>query len=198
MSGRTSTRADRRCDHSFPVFLSLGSNVEPQRNLPRAVALLALRFRLRAVSRVWETEPVGAPGTPPFLNAAVLIATGLAPGALKHEVLRPLEARLGRVRAGDPYAPRTLDVDIALYDELILEAPPLELTIPDPEILTRAHVALPLADLSPRTRHPVTGEPLARIAERFAGAPGVRICSAVSLAEAARAGTRSGRPRVSG
>lgn len=181
MSGPTSRRAEPAGERTFPVFLTLGSNIEPRVNLPRAVALLAERLRLRAVSRVYETEPVGAPGAPPFLNAAVLIETNLAPRALKQDVLRPLEARLGRVRTGDPNAPRTVDVDVALYDELILEDPVNRITLPDPEILTRAHVALPLADLAPDWRHPVTGETLAAIAARFAGSPGVRICSEVSL-----------------
>lgn len=182
MSGRTSRRAEGAGERTFPVFLTLGSNIEPRANLPRAVALLGRQFPVRAVSRVYETEPVGAPGAPPFLNAAVLIDTHLAPRALKHDVLRPLEARLGRVRTGDPNAPRTVDVDLALYDELILEDPVNQITLPDPEILTRAHVALPLADLDPRRRHPVTGESLAAIAARFAGSPGVRVCPEVSLA----------------
>lgn len=194
MSGPTSRRRERP-ERVFPVLLSLGSNVEPRENLPRAVALLARRFPVRAVSRVWETEPVGAPGTPPFLNAAVLIETALAPRALKHEVLRPLEARLGRVRGGDPNAPRTVDIDIALYDELVLEAPGDRLALPDPAILTRAHVALPLAEVAPGLRHPLTGETLAAIARRFAGAPGVRVCPEVTLDGPARAGEEPGRPR---
>lgn len=159
---------------AYPVWLCLGSNIEPLRHLRLAVAMLAERFPLAGVSRVWESEAVGAPGSPPFLNAAAEIATELPPRTLKHDVLRPLEARLGRVRGDDPNAPRTIDVDIVLYDELILDDPAAGLTLPDPEVLTRAHVALPLADLAPDLRHPATGETLAAIAARFAGHPGVR------------------------
>lgn len=179
MSGPTS----RRPESSFQVFLALGSNVEPEENLPRAVERLARRLRVKAVSRVYETAPVGgAAGAPAFWNAAVLVETGLAPRALKHDVLRPLEASLGRVRGGDRNAPRPIDLDIALFDQLILDDPVHHLTIPDPEVLTRAHVALPLADLSPETRHPVTGETLGEIAARFTDAPGIEVREEIRLA----------------
>ncbi len=155
------------------MLLSLGSNVEPRRHLRLALELIAARFRLRQVSRVYESAPVNAPGSPRFLNAAVRIETALDPASLKFEVLRPLEARLGRVRGADRSAPRTLDLDIALFGDLVLEDPRSGLVIPDPEILERAYLALPLADVAPELRHPVTGESLARIAERFVGLPDI-------------------------
>lgn len=175
MNGATSPEPARAAPGTFPVFIALGSNIEPAAHLPRAVELLGERFALRAVSRVYESEPVGAAGAPPFLNAAVLITTNLAPRALKFDVLRPMEARLGRVRTEDRNAPRTLDLDLVLYADLILEDATRHITLPDPEILTRAHLALPLADLAPTFRHPVTGEALSTIAARFAATPGIRV-----------------------
>ncbi len=163
-----------------PVFVTLGSNVAPESNLPRAVRLLGERLALRAVSRVYRTAPLDASGRVMikqghFLNAAALVETDLPPAALKHDVLRPIEAEMGRVRSADKYAPRSIDLDIALYGDLVLDDPESRLTLPDPEITTRAHVALPLADLAPDFVHPVTGETLAAIGARFRGQPGVAL-----------------------
>lgn len=137
-------------------------------------------FELGGVSRVYESAPVGAPGSPRFLNAAVRVVTAVPPARLKFDYLRPLEARLGRVRGSNKSAPRSIDLDIALFGALVLEDRRNGLVIPDPEILTRAHVALPLADVAPETAHPVTGERLAAIAARLGDDPEVRP-SGVSL-----------------
>lgn len=150
-------------------------------NLPRAIQGLGDRFPLLGVSRIYQAEPVGAPDAPTFLNAAVAIETDLAPAELKFGHLRPLEAELGRVRTSDPNAPRTIDLDIALAGELVLTDPASGIEIPDPEILTRAHVALPLADLAPDAVHPVTGETLSEIAARFGAEPGIRVYEGLSL-----------------
>jgi 2-amino-4-hydroxy-6-hydroxymethyldihydropteridine diphosphokinase len=165
------------------VFLTLGSNLDPKRHLPEAVALLKEQVSLVGVSRVYRSTPLGPAGEaldqPPYLNAAVLIEVGddVTPLALKTNVIRPIEAALGRVRGADQYAARPIDIDIALFGELVLDNPAHRITIPDPEILTRAHVALPLADLAPEALHPVTGETLRGIASRFADAPGISLDS---------------------
>jgi 2-amino-4-hydroxy-6-hydroxymethyldihydropteridine diphosphokinase len=159
-----------------PVFIVLGSNIAPELNLPRAVQMIAARADLRAVSRVYESAPVNAAGTiaagqGQFLNAAVWIETVISPADLKYGVLRTIEVSLGRIRTDDKFAPRTIDLDIALYGDRVLGA----LKLPDPDILTRAYIALPLADLAPDFRHPLTGDTLAEIAARFADEPGIVI-----------------------
>ncbi|MGH7539788.1 MAG: 2-amino-4-hydroxy-6-hydroxymethyldihydropteridine diphosphokinase [Gemmatimonadota bacterium] len=161
-------------DRHRPVFLSLGSNIEPERHLRRAVGELARAFALDAVSRVYESEPVASPGAPPFLNAAVRLRTPLSPRTLKLEHLRPLEERLGRRRGDDPNAPRTIDLDLSLVGALVLSDPEARIELPDPEILIHAHLARPLADLDPRFPHPLSGETLGQIAARLARDPGVR------------------------
>ncbi|MBN1967398.1 MAG: 2-amino-4-hydroxy-6-hydroxymethyldihydropteridine diphosphokinase [Anaerolineae bacterium] len=169
------------------VFITLGSNIEPETYLPRAVQQLAERFTILAVSRVYESAPLDATGAVAvgqgrFLNAAVLIDTDLHPAALKYGVLRAIEAALGRVRTADKFAPRTIDLDLALYGDLVLDAPDERLALPDPDILTQAHVALPLADLAPDFAHPVTGLTLADIASQFEGQTGIAIRDDIRLA----------------
>jgi len=144
------------------VFISMGSNVEPERYLPEAVRRLAERCQLLAVSRAYETLPVGAPGGPNFVNGAVLVATDLAAESLKDGVLLEIEAALGRVRTADKNAPRTVDLDISLFNDEVVEVRGRR--IPEPDILSHVHVARPLADLAPHYRHPETGQTLLEIA----------------------------------
>jgi len=150
------------------VLLSLGSNIEPDHHLLQAVWNLSQRVEVVAVSQVFETAPVGGVG-PLFLNTALEIRCVLDPQQLKFEVLRPVEKELGRERSADRNAPRSIDVDISLFGQQVVEDQEVGLQIPDPEILTRAHVAVPLADLAPNWVHPVTGRRLVEIAARFAG-----------------------------
>jgi len=174
---------NRKRNHETPrrvfVFITLGSNIEPERNLPRALDLLAQRITVHRVAPVYQSSAVNADGLPDpaqeaFLNTAVLAETDLPPARLKFDVLRPIETELGRIRGPDKYAPRPIDLDIALYGDERHEDREHSLVIPDPEIETRAHIALPLADLAPGFVHPLSRRTLGEIAERFAGAPGIR------------------------
>ena len=153
------------------VFLSLGSNIDPERNMPRAVRRLAKRCHLLAVSPVYETDPVGVQRGPRFLNAAALIETELDPRLLKDQVLLVIEDDLGRRRTQNKNAPRTIDIDIALYNDQILQVGPRH--VPDPDILEHAHIAVPLADLAPDMRHPETGQTLLEIS-RSLSATGIQ------------------------
>ena len=146
------------------AFLSLGSNIEPDRNLPRAVRELKPLGRVLAVSTVYQNPAVGPTPQPDFLNCAVLLETQLPPHALRAE-LRRLEGRLGRLRKSDKYAPRPIDIDIALYGSVTMQE--AGMTIPDPDLLIHPYIAIPLAELDPHHRHPVSGESLGSIAERL-------------------------------
>lgn len=147
------------------AYLALGSNINKERNLPAAVRLLAAYGRVLRASAVYETAPVGNPDDPAFFNAAVMLETALPAAILKETALTAIENQLGRQRTADPNAPRTIDLDIALFNDEVLEIGPRH--IPDPDILRFAHVAAPLADLAPDYRHPETGETLAAIAARL-------------------------------
>jgi len=143
------------------VFITLGSNIDSEANMRLAVRKLAERCTLLAVSPVYETAPVGTVDQPNFLNAAALIETELPANALKWDVLRAIEAELGRVRKPDKNAPRTIDLDVALFGREVLEVNGGH--IPDPDIGKHAHVTFPLADLCPFFRHPETGRALKEI-----------------------------------
>lgn len=120
-----------------------------------------------AASRVYQSAAAGPPGQPDFVNAAVLLETDLAPEALRAR-LRRIEAGLGRERVEDKYALRPIDLDLVLYDDLVMETGLLSL--PDPELLVRPYLAVTIAELDPVGVHPVTGESLAAIAARLGGA----------------------------
>jgi 2-amino-4-hydroxy-6-hydroxymethyldihydropteridine pyrophosphokinase len=97
------------------VYLSLGSNIQPEENLPKAINLLSERGKILKLSSAWESRAVGSNG-PNFLNACVLFSTQLLYAELKAQVAHPIEAQLGRKRTEDKYAPRTIDIDIILFD----------------------------------------------------------------------------------
>jgi 2-amino-4-hydroxy-6-hydroxymethyldihydropteridine diphosphokinase len=152
------------------VFISMGSNIDGERNLREAVRRLALRCRLLAVSPVYETAPVGGADevgkadevgrADNFSNAAALIETDLTVAELKTTVLQVIERELGRVRTEDKYAPRTIDLDISLFNDQVFDVGQRH----DPEISKYPHIAVPLADLAPDQRHPETGQTLGQIA----------------------------------
>jgi 2-amino-4-hydroxy-6-hydroxymethyldihydropteridine diphosphokinase len=146
------------------AFIALGSNLSPEMNLPLAAGRLAELGRVRGVSMVYQNPAIGPSPAPDFLNAAVLVETELSATEIRDR-LRRIEAELGRVRTADKYAPRVIDLDLCLLGSQVLETP--ELRLPDPDVLTRPHLAIPLAELDPDFPHPVTGEPLGAIAARL-------------------------------
>ncbi len=157
---------DNIMDRSYHrVCLSLGSNIEPAENLSAAVALLQEQTNVLAVSRAWRTAAVGMSG-PDFLNAAALVLTEQTIQRLKENVLKEIEARLGRVRSEDKYAPRTIDIDILLYDNKVV----------DPELWTLAHLAQPVAELLPDLSDPASGKPLYHVARDLVRQSGITPC----------------------
>ena len=144
------------------AFISLGSNINPEQNLPLAVKHLRVIGEILAVSMVYQNPAVGPTPQADFLNTAVLIATDLEPLEIRAR-LREIEAEMGRVRSEDKYDPRVIDLDLCLLGERIFESP--ELTLPDPDLLERPHLIVPMAELDADFIHPVTRESLGRIAK---------------------------------
>jgi 2-amino-4-hydroxy-6-hydroxymethyldihydropteridine diphosphokinase len=144
-------------DAMHRAWLSLGSNLEPGRHLRAALAELRARFGAILVSPAYRFPAVGFDG-PDFLNLAVGLDTDLDPLAL-NDWLHALEDRHGRRRDVPRFSSRTLDVDIVLFDDLVLEGPG-HLEIPRKE-LAEAFVLKPLADIAPAWRDPLSGKTLA-------------------------------------
>jgi 2-amino-4-hydroxy-6-hydroxymethyldihydropteridine diphosphokinase len=142
------------------AYLALGSNLGDRLAFLRAAtAALALELRVVARSPVFESAAVADDPQPSYLNAVLRVETALAPGALLERCLA-IEAALGRVRPPDRrFAPRTIDIDLLLYEDEILAEPGL--VVPHPRLLERSFVRVPLAAVAvPGLRHPGTGVPL--------------------------------------
>lgn len=141
------------------VYLSLGSNIDAESHLTAALAELRERFGNVVVSPVYRSQAVGFSGND-FLNLAVGLDTDLPPRILD-EWLHVLEDRHGRRRDVPRFSSRTLDIDIVLYDNLVLSGPG-HLDIPRAE-LKHAFVLKPLVDIAPELRHPVYDRSMAQL-----------------------------------
>jgi 2-amino-4-hydroxy-6-hydroxymethyldihydropteridine diphosphokinase len=150
--GKPSVRVYRQ------AYVGLGSNIDPANNLSKALELLARHVIIDAIAHTWETPAVGSRG-PNFLNTAVAVRTQLPPGLLKSLVLRRIERELGRVRTANKNAPRTIDLDILVYEGQVL----------DSKVWSYAFMAVPLAELLPDLHNSETGETLEQAAKRLAG-----------------------------
>ena len=139
-------------DPLHQACISIGSNIHPVENLQKAVPLLREQVGKLQLSACYETQAVGSPG-PNFLNLAVCLLTPLDAPALKKFVLAPIEQQLGRVRSSDKNAPRTIDLDIIVFDHQVVDA----------ELWRRVYLALPVSELLPDLRHPETSSQLQRL-----------------------------------
>jgi 2-amino-4-hydroxy-6-hydroxymethyldihydropteridine diphosphokinase len=138
------------------AYLSLGSNIQPELNLVRAIELLHKSGKFEKISSAWESESVGAEG-PNYLNACALFITSLSPANLKERILLPIELELGRQRTTDKFAPRTIDIDIVIFDEKPC----------DDKYWEQAFVVIPLAEIHPTYTNPLTQENINKTAARL-------------------------------
>jgi 2-amino-4-hydroxy-6-hydroxymethyldihydropteridine diphosphokinase len=150
------SKSYRWIPHEHCIYISLGSNIRPEENLPRSRVLLNKFGQVVMVSSVWETAPVGTSG-PYFLNAAVLLQANYPHTLLKSMVLRRIEIEMGRIRTFNKFAPRPIDLDILIADGRIIES----------GLWSRAHLAVPLAELLPDLLHPQSGKRLDQIAQEL-------------------------------
>ena len=138
------------------AYLNLGSNIQPELNIVRAVGLLKKYGEIQKVSTVWESESVGAPG-PNYLNLCVLFVSTSTKVELKQQIIHTIETQLGRIRTVDKYIPRTIDIDIILFDGKPTNAKDWE----------SAFVIVPLAEIYPEYQNPFADEIIAVTAERL-------------------------------
>lgn len=141
---------------SHLAYLNLGSNIQPEINLVQAVELLHSYGKVLRVSNAWASKSVGAEG-PNYLNACVLFKTEFMQVELKEKVIRPIEARLGRKRSEDKSSPRTIDIDIVLFDDVPY----------NDKFWQYAFVIVPLAEIYPEYQNPLAGENIVQTATRL-------------------------------
>ena len=134
------------------TYLSLGSNIgDREANLRDAIQRLSGLGTITAISSLYETEPMEVTDQPWFLNAAIGLRTTMAAADVMKEILA-IETAMGRVRTR-PKGPRTIDIDILLYDGAVISEPGL--TIPHAAMHERLFVLAPLAEIAPEVPHPL-------------------------------------------
>lgn len=138
-----------------PAYVALGSNIEAERNLPKAVSALRRLGELRSISHVYESEAVGPAGQPRFLNAVVRVDAADHADELRVK-LRQVEADMGRVRTSDKFAPRPIDLDLIAVDDFL-----------DADLATRAYLAVTLAEVAPDLILAASGESVAARAQQL-------------------------------
>jgi 2-amino-4-hydroxy-6-hydroxymethyldihydropteridine diphosphokinase len=141
------------------AWLGLGSNVNANQHIQAAIDALREQFESVEFSPAYSSTAVGFDGED-FINLVARVETDMSPLALR-QYLRDLEDRYGRKRDVPKFSDRSLDIDILLYDDLVLLSPVLE--IPRAEIIKFAHVLKPLADLNPELMHPIERRSMADI-----------------------------------
>jgi len=140
---------------AIEVYLGFGSNIgDRSANISEALALLSRKVQMGKVSAVYDTEPMGNTDQPHFLNMVCQAYTRIEPAALL-ALAKGIETKMGRV-SGKRNAPRPIDIDILLYGDQVMETP--QLVIPHPRIEERAFVLVPLAEIAPDFKHPVSGQ----------------------------------------
>ena len=152
------------------IYLGLGSNLgNRQDNLDKALDLLSQRLVLRAVSSLYDTEPVGVSEQPRFLNLVCQLSTRLAPTELL-TLAQGIELKLGRA-LNTHNKPRPIDIDILFYGDEVIDTP--DLTIPHPRLAERAFVLVPLAEIAPELVDPVTGKTARELLQEVTETQGV-------------------------
>jgi len=159
-------QGDERMRPPHRAYIGVGSNVDAVTHVQNALQALHDRFGALRVSPVYRTRAVGSDGAADFLNAAVEIRTSAGPHELRDQ-LHEIEAQEGRERTSDRNAPRTLDLDLLLYDDLVHSTAEHGHALPDPGIEESAFVLVPLADVARPIVHPVLGVTIGQLRDRL-------------------------------
>jgi 2-amino-4-hydroxy-6-hydroxymethyldihydropteridine diphosphokinase len=139
--------------HTNQVCVLVGSNIDPIRNCRLAIQELSRNVKIIKSSSIWETEAIGEN----FLNFALLFQTKFDLELLKTTILKPLEEKLGRVRSANKNAPRTMDLDVVLFNSIVI----------DEKMWEQYFIALPLSELFPQMVEVKSGKSLREIAREL-------------------------------
>jgi len=148
-----------------PVYVAAGSNVDPERNLAHACALIAHAWPDERFSRAYRNAAVGFDG-PPFINLVVGFSAA-QPLESVIERLRAIETACGRPRYAPKWASRTMDLDVLLFGDRVEKT--ADYTLPRPDLLKRPYMLGPLAELAPGTLHPTAGRSIEVLWREFDG-----------------------------
>jgi 2-amino-4-hydroxy-6-hydroxymethyldihydropteridine diphosphokinase len=136
------------------IYLGLGSNVEPEKYLQLGIRELCLRFGVLEMSNIYRSKAAGFDGAP-FLNLVLGFDSDLSPSEI-HQTIEDIHKVAGRQRGESRFSARTLDIDLLLYGDLVLDSGPIR--VPRTDILKYSFVLGPLAEIAPDLRHPETGK----------------------------------------
>lgn len=147
------------------VYVAAGSNVEPEKYLARALRELAATYGPLTLSPAYRNQAVGFAGAD-FINLVVGFRTEDEVGQVRQQ-LQKIEAACDRPPDAPKWAPRTMDLDILLFGDLVSDEPGLKL--PRPDLTRRLYMLRPMADIAPDVRHPVLGKTMRELWESFEG-----------------------------
>ncbi|MBN2534593.1 MAG: 2-amino-4-hydroxy-6-hydroxymethyldihydropteridine diphosphokinase [Spirochaetales bacterium] len=145
------------------VYIGVGSNIFPEKNIREALLLLKEKVLVKTTSTFYYTPPLKHRDQDMYCNGVWKIGTTIEPYDLKFDILRQIELILGRTRSNDRYASRPIDLDILVYGDKIIRTETL--TIPDLGVYTRPFLCIPLWEITPGLVLPDTGKTIKEIAE---------------------------------
>lgn len=138
------------------VYLSLGANIDPVKNLEKAINALSEITTCIAISSYWTGPPIGIDG-PDFVNGAIHLQSPLSMHHFKRDVISRIESELGRIRVEEKFAPRSIDLDILIFNSIEVEI----------DIWRYAYLAAPLAEIHPDYENPRTGEIISDVSRQL-------------------------------
>ncbi len=143
------------------AFIGVGSNIHPKRNITDALTRLCMHVGITGISTFYRTRPVSGENLDDYLNGVWQISTSISPQELKQRVLKTIERDLHRIRTQDKHSPRTIDLDLLVFEDFVINE--VGFKIPDPDIYKRSFIAFPLFELDPGLIIPDTKTSLASI-----------------------------------
>ena len=147
------------------AFIGVGSNINPEINIDKALDLLKKSVEVTGISLFYRTKPLLDKKINDFLNGVWQVKTDLSPFEIKFNVLKKIEKKLQRKKNKDKYSSRVIDLDLLLYGDIVLNDE--KIVIPDPDIYTRSFIYMPLYELDPDLILPDTGKHIVDLVKNF-------------------------------